>query len=54
MNEAADEITQPCGERVETAAKIVAYRLSLFWVFQRFSDFLKDRIAVAGSMSWSQ
>jgi len=46
MNESADEITHPCGESVESAAKIVANRLSLFWVFQNFSDFLKDRIAI--------
>ena len=46
MNESADEITHPCGESVESAAKIVANRLSLFWVLQNFSDFLKDRIAI--------
>jgi hypothetical protein len=37
----ADEITHPCGESVDTAAKIVANRLSLFWVIQNFADLLR-------------
>jgi len=48
MNESADEITQPCGERVETVAKVVANRFSLFCVFQSFSDFLENQIAIGG------
>jgi len=54
MNEPADEITHPRGESVESTAKIVANRLSLFWVFQDLSDFLKDRSPSAASMSWIQ
>ena len=46
MKESGNEVTHPCREGVETAAKIVANSFSLFWVLQNFPDLLKNRIAV--------
>ena len=42
------KVAHPCRERVETAPKVVANHLALFWIIQNFPDPLEDGITVGG------